>query len=228
MISHAEMLLRIGIGGVLGAIIGWERHRHGRPIGLRTHSIVALASATFMVVSAHFVYFQNYGPNDLVDVDPSRIAASVVSGIGFLAGGAILRTGLTVKGLTTAAGLWLVTAIGLATGAGMYVEAGSVTLMGFVVLTLLRRLEDKDDGVVRRRVMLVVENGTDIRSILDAMAELGGTLSNLEFEKRLDEKPRSSLTFDATLPKGVHVSDLVTRLEAHANVQRIRVTSNLT
>src|SRR6202161_1936150 len=121
MMSHGEMLLRIGVGAALGGVIGYERDLHRRPVGLRTHLIVAMAAATFMVVSSQFVYYQGYGKDDLVTVDTSRIAASVVSGIGFLAGGAILRSGPSVQGLTTAAGLWLVTAIGLCAGSGMFV-----------------------------------------------------------------------------------------------------------
>src|SRR6185312_1132190 len=120
---HLELLVRILVGTVLGGAIGYERDLRGRPAGLRTHAIVALASATFMVVSTRFFYFQHYGKDDLVAVDPSRIAASVVSGIGFLGAGAILRDGITIKGLTTAAGLWLVAAIGMAAGGGMYVES---------------------------------------------------------------------------------------------------------
>src|SRR4051812_50148761 len=77
-----------------------------------------------MVVSTHLAYYQGYREGDFTEIDGSRIAASVVSGIGFLAGGAILRTGATIQGLTTAAGLWLVTAIGLSAGARMYFEAG--------------------------------------------------------------------------------------------------------
>jgi putative Mg2+ transporter-C (MgtC) family protein len=101
------MITRIALGAVLGGVIGYERDRHRRPVGLRTHLIVAMTAATFMVISSQFVYLQRYGKDDLVEVDSSRIAASVVSGIGFLAGGAILRTGVTIQGLTTAAGLWL-------------------------------------------------------------------------------------------------------------------------
>src|SRR3954469_25907750 len=115
------MILRISAGAALGGVIGYERDVHRRPVGLRTHLIVAMTAATFMVISSQFVYWQHYAKDDFVSVDGSRIAASVVSGIGFLAGGAILRTGLTIQGLTTAAGLWLVTAIGMCAGAGMYI-----------------------------------------------------------------------------------------------------------
>src|ERR1700728_3905264 len=154
MLSHGEMIARIVAGAACGGVIGYERDRHGRPVGLRTHLIVAMAAATFMVVSAQFVYFQRYGKDDLVNVDGSRIAASVVTGIGFLAGGSILRSGTSVQGITTAAGLWLVTAIGLCAGGGMFVEAVAVTALGILALTALRRFEDKDDERIRRRISL--------------------------------------------------------------------------
>ncbi len=134
-----------------------------RPIGLRTHLIVAMAAATFMVISSQFVYWQHYEKDDFVEVDPSRIASSVVSAVGFLAAGAILRTGLTVRGVTTAAGLWMVTAIGMAAGAGLYVEGATLTLFGIVALTALRRVEGKNDNQVRRQ--LSVEFSDDAQGV---------------------------------------------------------------
>jgi uncharacterized membrane protein YhiD involved in acid resistance len=143
MITHWEMILRITLAAFLGGVIGFERDIHRRQAGLRTHLIVAMASATFMVVSAHFMYFQRYVAGNLVTVDSSRIAASVVAGVGFLGGGSILRTGATVQGLTTAAGLWLVAALGLCAGSGMYPESVFVTVLGLLALTVLRVFEDK-------------------------------------------------------------------------------------
>ena len=161
-----ELLVRIVVGTALGSVIGYERDIHGRPAGLRTHAVVALASSTFMVVSTHFVYFQEYHAGGFVEVDTSRIAASVVSGIGFLAGGAILRNGLTVQGLTTAAGLWLVAAIGLCAGAGMYIESVGVTVIGIAALTYLRRFEDKDDRVARRLVLVLTDGALTTGELL--------------------------------------------------------------
>ena len=154
---HLELLVRIFVGTLLGGAIGYERDLHGRPAGLRTHAIVALASATFMVVSTRFIYFQHYAKDDLVAIDPSRIAASVVSGIGFLGAGAILREGITIRGLTTAAGLWLVAAIGMASGGGMYVESLFATVLGLATLTLLRRFEDRGLKITRRRLSLAID-----------------------------------------------------------------------
>src|SRR2546426_11785539 len=97
-----ELLIRLVVGTLLGGVIGYERDVHGRPAGIRTHLIVALASTTFMLVSTHFVYFQHYGRDDLVTVDSPRLAASVLTGIGFLRRGALLLTRGTVQGLYTA------------------------------------------------------------------------------------------------------------------------------
>jgi putative Mg2+ transporter-C (MgtC) family protein len=222
MVFEAALLVRLLVGTALGAMIGYERQLHGRPAGLRTHLIVALASTTFMIVSTHFVYFQHYGKDDLVTVDSSRIAASVVTGIGFLGAGAILRTGITVQGLTTAAGLWLVAAIGLSAGAGMYVVSVAATIIGVTALTVLRRLERKDDHLVRRKISLVLGEGAQPLSlILTALARDGAIVSAAEYEKQIDEK-RTAVTFQASFPATAsdHIVEL---LEALPGVRRVRV-----
>lgn len=226
MISHVEMVERIVTGALLGGVIGYERDRHGRPVGLRTHLIVAMTAATFMVVSSQFVYFQAYAEHQHVEVDGSRIAASVVSGIGFLAGGAILRTGATIQGLTTAAGLWLVTAIGLCAGAGMYPEGVVVTALGVFALTVLRRLEDKNDQFVRRRISLVlVDAPRAISKVTASMTEVGVTVAAIDLKTRLDDKRRCTVIFDARLPMALGVMALVERLEALPEVRRVHVQS---
>jgi putative Mg2+ transporter-C (MgtC) family protein len=188
--TNLEIALRILLGTGLGAIIGFERDLHGRPAGLRTHSIVALASATFMVVSTRFVYFQHYLEGDHIEVDPSRIAASVVSGIGFLGAGAILRTGITIRGLTTAAGLWLVAAIGLAAGGGMYVVAAFTTAVGLGALTLLRRFEDRGEPVARQRITATIDETQGLVSALIEVLEKSGALvSQDQYERQTDDGP---------------------------------------
>ncbi len=225
MISHGEMLLRIGLGAALGGIIGYERDRHGRPVGLRTHLIVAMAAATFMVVSSQFVYFQHYAKDDFVQVDTSRIAASVVTGVGFLAGGTILRQGLNVQGLTTAAGLWLVTAIGLSSGAGMFVESAVVTGMGVVALTVLRRFEDKNDKRVRRRISVTLgEDSQDVAAVVESLQRLGAKVSDVEYEKRLDDdKKRMVATLDVEFADNVTVPKLIEAIETIRGVRRVVV-----
>jgi putative Mg2+ transporter-C (MgtC) family protein len=227
MLTHTEMITRIAVGAVLGGVIGYERDVHRRPVGLRTHLLVAMTAATFMVISSQFVYWQHYQKDDLVGVDASRIAASVVSGIGFLAGGAILRTGLTIQGLTTAAGLWLVTAIGMCSGAGMYVESAVVTVLGIVALTLLRRLEDKN--FTRRRITVVLaakEGRPDV--IADVLRKLGVTSSDVEYDRRFDEaKGKLVATFDVQFAETIQVTSLIDAIESVPGVRRVRVQQHL-
>jgi putative Mg2+ transporter-C (MgtC) family protein len=184
-----------------------------------------MTAATFMVISSQFVYFQRYGRDDLVAVDTSRIAASVVAAIGFLAAGAILRTGITVQGLTTAAGLWLVTAIGMSAGAGMYLVAVVVTVMGVLALTVMRRFEDKKDNVVRRRISVVVgDAATQVAEITAALRELGTVVSDIEYEKRMEEgKKRTTATFDVQIPRSADVGTVIARLERISGIRRVRV-----
>lgn len=229
MITHTEMITRIAVGAALGGVIGYERDRHRRPVGLRTHLIVAMAAATFMVISTQAVYFQGYGKDDLVAMDGSRIAASIVSGIGFLAGGAILRTGLSVQGLTTAAGLWLVTAIGMSAGGGMYLESVVVTAMGIAALTVFRRFEDKEDNLVHRRISVVLADEADaIERVLAGLKALGAVVSDVEYERRLEaEKRRTRLTIDVKFPDRVGIPALIAAVEAVHGVRRIHVQHRL-
>src|SRR5271170_2094924 len=224
MISHGEMLLRIGVGATLGGVIGYERDRHRRPVGLRTHLIVAMTAATFMVISSQFVYWQHYGKDDLVAVDSSRIAASVVSGIGFLAGGSILRSGITVQGLTTAAALWLVTAIGMCAGAGMYPEAVVVTAFGLVALTVLRRFEDKNDDMISRRVSLVLGGIEVVDGVMAVLKEMNVVVDDFDYDHRLeDDKKRVEVTFDMNVPVNLGVPKVISAIEAIAWVRRVQV-----
>ena len=222
-ITHAAMLIRIATGAALGGAIGLERDRHGRQAGLRTHFIVALASATFMVVSAHFYFFQHYDAAPGINADPSRIAASVVTGIGFLAGGAILKTGLSIQGLTTAAGLWLVAAIGLCAGAGMFPEAVMATVMGLAALTLFRIFEGKADGMSRRKVsVLMDEGGASVPALFAALSQAGARVSDFEFEKPPQGGP-ISVTFELQFPNQLGTAGLVSLLVGQTGVKGIQV-----
>jgi putative Mg2+ transporter-C (MgtC) family protein len=217
-----SLLLRIAVGSLLGGVIGYERDLHGRPAGLRTHMIVALASATFMVISTHFVYLQHYGKEDLVEVDASRIAASIVTGMGFLAGGAIMRTGISVQGLTTAAALWLVGSIGMASGAGMYGIAVFVTILGVVALTLLRRFEDKDDRTSRRRIFLVLGADGSVSEISTKLTQIGATVSAVEYDRHVADKTLA-VTLDVRFPHTVRIDRLIEEIEGQRDVRRVKL-----
>ncbi|MGE5575689.1 MAG: MgtC/SapB family protein [Syntrophothermus sp.] len=135
-ISELEVVARLVLAAFLGGLIGLERESTHRPAGFRTHILVCVGSALVMLVSI-------YGFGDLrgVPFDPGRLAAQVVSGIGFLGAGTIMREGASVKGLTTAASLWVVAGIGLAAGSGYYLGAIITSILVVVVLLYLNRLE---------------------------------------------------------------------------------------
>jgi putative Mg2+ transporter-C (MgtC) family protein len=147
MLPDLEIAVRLLVAALLSGIIGLERERGERAAGLRTHALVGLGACLLMIVSAFGFQDWHYSPGAL---DPSRIAAQVVSGIGFLGAGVIIfqRDGGAVRGLTTAASVWVVAAIGLAVGGGMYVTAAAATAISLVILAGLKPLEQR---VVRRR-----------------------------------------------------------------------------
>lgn len=130
------MIVRLFIATLCGGLIGLEREIHGKVAGFRTHSLVTLGSAIVMVVSLDI--FAAY--RGVASVDPSRIAAQVVSGIGFLGAGAIIRFPSGITGLTTAASLWVSAAIGLAAGAGLYKPAFVGTVLVLVILVIFGQL----------------------------------------------------------------------------------------
>ncbi len=129
---QAELLIRLLVAGLLGGIVGYERQRAEKPARTRDHMLVALGAAVFTVVSI-------YG---FSGTDPSRVAAQVVSGIGFLGAGVIMRQEMTIVGVTTAASIWVSAAIGLAAGTGLYLIAVVATLLAFVALRLRTIYED--------------------------------------------------------------------------------------
>ncbi|NHN29901.1 MgtC/SapB family protein [Paenibacillus sp. S3N08] len=138
-ITHLELTVRMILAVILGGLIGIEREWSNHAAGFRTHILVCLGSATIMLLSSYgFSQFVNEGN---VRMDPARLAAQVISGIGFLGAGAILRNGNMIKGLTTAASVWVVAAIGLSVGAGFYVGAMLCTFLVLISLFLLNKWE---------------------------------------------------------------------------------------
>lgn len=131
---HPEMLLRLALATVLGSVIGVERERSGKPAGVRTHGMVSLGAALFAVVSLY-----GFGGTG----DPARVAAQIVTGIGFLGAGAILHERGSVQGLTTAASLWVTAAIGLAVGTGMALMSLATTVLVFLLLRFGPRSKPK-------------------------------------------------------------------------------------
>ncbi|MBN3729907.1 MgtC/SapB family protein [Burkholderia sp. Tr-20390] len=141
MISQLEIVSRLLLAALLGSIVGIERERLSWAAGLRTHMLVAVGAALVMVVSAFG--FADIQDAKNVSLDPSRVAAQVVSGIGFLGAGSIMLRGEIIRGLTTAASLWVVAAVGLAVGGGMYVAAIAATAIVLAILAGLKPIEKR-------------------------------------------------------------------------------------
>ena len=132
-----DLALRLFGAAILGALIGFERERHDHPAGIRTHLLVSVGAAAFTVLSIYA-----FGDGS----DPGRVAAQIVTGIGFLGAGAILKGGGTIHGLTTAASLWLVAAVGMAAGAGAWGVAVATTVIVLISLWPLRAIERRYFG----------------------------------------------------------------------------------
>ncbi|HKT43526.1 MAG TPA: MgtC/SapB family protein [Gaiellaceae bacterium] len=196
-LSWGSVTVRLAVAAGLGGAVGLERELRERQAGLRTHLVVCVGAALFTLVSA-------YGFRDVVEqgrivVDPTRIAAQIVSGIGFLGAGAIIRQGLSVRGLTTAATLWLVAAIGMAVGAGFYSGAVIATVGALFTLGPLRVLAFK---IIRRwrpdidRLVVDIPAGGSPVPILEAIEGNGGRVISLEIAQEGD---RRSVALDIEL-----------------------------
>ena len=162
-----DLSLRLVLSAIFGAAIGFEREINGHPAGMRTHLLVSLGSALFTVLSAY-----GFAPaTPATPVDPTRIAAQIVSGIGFLGAGAILKDGLSIRGLTTAASLWATAAVGLAAGAGQQILATVGTLIILFSLWPLSRLADRIRGM-EKRLLTIRLTLTEIDPLVDVFATI--------------------------------------------------------
>jgi putative Mg2+ transporter-C (MgtC) family protein len=225
MIPEHQIILRLVMAAVLGSVVGIERERLNWVAGLRTHMLVCVGSALFMIVS--FCGFADVLRNEHVALDPSRIAAQVVSGIGFLGAGTIVLRSKVVRGLTTAASLWTVAAVGLAVGGGLYVAA--ITATGLIVLILagLKPIE--------RRLFLARRQGPpllllviDRRETSLLAIELALEAANLHLQQMLiqhgDSPDEDRLQITVNRTRSLSVLSVTEQLRRIPGVREIRHT----
>ncbi len=160
----SDLIIRLAVATLLGGLLGLEREIHGRPAGLRTHLLVSLGAAAFMLMSL-LVGSMNSG----FQGDPGRIAAQIVTGIGFLGAGAIVKEGVNIRGLTTAACLWVAAAIGMACGAALYAEAIFIWILAIIALVILPYVEVIFKKHSYRVLEITLPLEVDVSSILDAV-----------------------------------------------------------
>jgi len=182
-VGEMDFLIRLLIASLFGGFVGLERDIHGRDAGLRTHLLVSLGSAVFMVLS-EVVAMASIQSGHLAD--PSRIAAQVVTGIGFLGAGVIIKAGVNVRGLTTAASLWTSASIGMAAGGGYYVISGFTTVIALSGLILLKRFEGTYAKDYYRN--LIVTTSMDVASseIAALIQRKDLTILNCDIEKNYE------------------------------------------
>jgi len=215
--NAVDLMLRLFAALVLGALIGLERERQERAAGLRTVTMVSLGSCLFTIVGAY-----GFG-----HTDPSRVAAQIVTGIGFLGAGTIFLRKDLVRGLTTAATIWATAAIGMAAGTAQYFEAFFTTLLVLAVLMVLKPIERR---FFRRpaeaTVSLVMPRSDDeLERIRGALGAIGAFLLSLRIHELPDDQDR--LEMDVALPAQRRTSDLVRQLRSVEGVRQILVSRDL-
>lgn len=184
MLTEWIILLRLIMAAVLSGIVGFEREFHGRAAGFRTHILLCIGSTLVMLTSIHI--FDVY--NAMVPCDPGRIAAGVVTGIGFLGAGTIMHSKSSVRGLTTATSLWVVAGIGLAVGSGMYFASIATTVITMITLFFFSRIEH---AMIRKdwykTLVIEAHEGVNlIKGAREVLAEYGVRVTDFEVERSED------------------------------------------
>ncbi len=216
------VLVRLSVSFVLGGIIGLERESHRRPAGLRTHILVATGSCLITLVS---IYSANVAsPLGGSAVDPTRIAANIITGIGFLGAGTILRDGMTVRGLTTAASLWVVAGMGLAVGFGFYAGAAAVAALVALSLVYLDRIEVKYIESKGHRLSMVLEDRPGmLAAICAALADSGVNITQVVADQSSESPGCVDVMLGVRLPVGrAGLPSVVDQIRAIPGVHQVK------
>ncbi len=223
MTGTGEIVLRLLLGAFLGGVIGYERYTHGRPAGFRTHLIVCMASVLIMIVSVDFHYLTRNYPG-YIRIDPSRIAAGAITGIGFVGAGVIIKTGFTVQGLTTAACLWIVSAIGLAVGGGFYLPGIFATFITVTALWSLRTVERKIEKVSYRYIDITADGDDKEKEIEETLKETPADVVNIDYQY---DRPANiyHYTFIVSVDDRADLRGMLRRLGAINGINKISIKS---
>lgn len=216
---YVVTLFRLLIACILGGLIGYERESMNRPAGFRTHILVCMGSALVMLTS-EFIFMKYKGTTN---VDPARLGAQVISGIGFLGAGTIIREGATVKGLTTAASLWAVSCVGIAAGIGFYEGAFVAALVIYLTLMVLKKLEHNLSRRKHLNILYIKTNNLpgQIGIIGNTFGKYDVTIKNIKFLNNEDEDDDALIKFYLRLPSGVKKETIIGELQKINGVSKV-------
>lgn len=187
-----NFIIRLAVASILGGIIGFERDIHGRAAGLRTNLLISLGAAVFMLISESIAESYSIKMGDsFFRPDPGRIAAQIVTGIGFLGAGAIIKYGFSIRGLTTAACIWISAGIGMSSGAGFFELALVTTAIGLFCLIVLNNFEKKYAKDSYRILEVETSNDTDVSSLIDTLKRKDLKILYLDTRKDYDANKMS-------------------------------------
>ncbi|PWV95598.1 putative Mg2+ transporter-C (MgtC) family protein [Paenibacillus cellulosilyticus] len=221
-IDNTHMLLRMGLALLLGGLIGFEREQSNHAAGLRTNTLVCLGSCLLMMLSMYG--FGDFANETNVRLDPARLAAQVITGIGFLGAGTILFTGKSITGLTTAASLWVVSAIGLAVGAGFYLAAVTATGSVYFILWAMNKIEKRFLKGKREQMIRIYadDRSTLLQAINAIIQEQDIVVRKMTVSDQTDiHEGRVMVQMYVTLPKQLSIMLLVNEINDVGGVRGV-------
>lgn len=216
MISEKDMVIRLVVSLLLGGLIGYERERDAQAAGLRTHMILTLGACLAMILSINI--------SALRYSDPTRLAAQVISGIGFLGAGAILRFGFNIKGLTTAASLWTMAVVGLAIGYGYYLAGTVTTALMLLILTVINVIENRfiRNSSMHSIVVEIKDTNNTLRVVRKALAEAADQIKTFGVQRSI-KNDHLRLESIARIPRGEKLEKLVETISHIEGVRSIKI-----
>lgn len=212
--EYLDLCLRLFCALVAGAMIGVTRERIYKPAGLRTHSLICVGAAFITVLSTTVFVTAEHG-------DPGRVAAQIVSGIGFLGAGTILKKGFSVKGLTTAATLWVTAAVGMGFGSGEYLLSTVVTVFAIMIVLFLKRIELFTGGRNLPRILIVASNTEEMsRRISEWFKDNGLTVESMEVE---DDEENLTLLIEISKSDAIKIKNLMVGLSGLRGIRSVEL-----
>lgn len=218
-LTYLEIIKRLFLSVILSGLIGIERESINKPAGFRTHILVCMGATTVMILSINMFDLYQYKTT----MDPTRLGAQVISGIGFLGAGTIIREGASVKGLTTAASLWAIGCIGLSIGAGFYVLSFAATFFVFLTLLIFSKLEHyylSKKNIHYINIVATNRSG-QLGKIGDQLGEMNVIIKNIEMDTSNDDEVKFKLSLK--LPSSVMKEDLVQEISSVDGVQSVKL-----